>query len=226
MSRFSVAVLTAHPVHANDTSASMTKIDGREALLKSVELFLNREPIKQILLVVSEAAADAAKQKFGAHLGFSGVKLVTGGASWFDQVSAVAGKLDGDSTHILLHDAARPAVSYIDLEALLDAAPKHPCVGLAIAHRGIPLDAPAVPGPAKIVSHRTHELVTPMAFDKKTFSEVAHSKQWPASIQVMESSPLNARCGSVDASVMKAMIQLLPKPKIKASNNPFEEAQW
>jgi len=26
--------------------------------------------------------------------------------------------------------------------------------------------------------------------------------------------------------MVKAMISLLPKPRIKASDNPFEEAQW
>ena len=43
----------------------------------------------------------------------------------------------------------------------------------------------------------------------------------------VESSPLNVRVnGSGDASLAKAMVALLPKPKAKGATNPFEEAQW
>jgi len=32
--------------------------------------------------------------------------------------------------------------------------------------------------------------------------------------------------GPGDASLVRAMLNLLPKPKIKGPSNPFEEAQW
>ena len=43
----------------------------------------------------------------------------------------------------------------------------------------------------------------------------------------MKGSPLNIRVGSsADERVAKAMLNMLPKPKVKAPSNPFEEAQW
>jgi len=32
--------------------------------------------------------------------------------------------------------------------------------------------------------------------------------------------------GPGDAGIAKAMLAMLPKPKMKAMSNPFEEAQW
>ena len=52
------------------------------------------------------------------HLGFSGVKLIAGGQQWMDQIAAAGEKISVECSHVILHDAARPAVAYSDLEAL------------------------------------------------------------------------------------------------------------
>src|SRR5439155_8857982 len=78
--QFSVMLLTAAPPgHAAEAGGAYVKIDGREALLRSVELFLNRDNVKQIQLVFEPDAIEEAKRKFGGHLSFSGVKIVAGG---------------------------------------------------------------------------------------------------------------------------------------------------
>ncbi len=42
----------------------------------------------------------------------------------------------------------------------------------------------------------------------------------------MNGSPLNVRLGGPgDAALAKALLALLPKPKVRAAS-PFEEAQW
>ena len=47
MAVFSVLLLTAPPPGlSGEAGGSLVKIDGREALLRSVELFLNRENVK------------------------------------------------------------------------------------------------------------------------------------------------------------------------------------
>ena len=49
---FSVILLTAPPPGVvRNPNGPFVKVDGRESLLRAVELFLNREPIKQIQLV-------------------------------------------------------------------------------------------------------------------------------------------------------------------------------
>src|SRR5688572_3680612 len=140
MAVFSVLVVTAAPPGlAAEAGGAYAKIDGREALLRSVELFLNRDNVKQIQLAVLPDMLEEAKRKFGAHLGFSGVKLISGGPKWADQIKAAAEKISADATHIIVHDAARPAVPFSDIDALFEAAEKSEAVVLAS-----PLRAPLV----------------------------------------------------------------------------------
>src|SRR5215210_1052382 len=113
MANFSVLLLTAPPAgQAADSGGAFVKIDGRESLLKCVELFLNRDNIKQIQIVFLPEALEEAKRKHAPHLSFSGVKVLSGGPRWIDQIAAAAGKISPDATHVIVHDAARPAVPY------------------------------------------------------------------------------------------------------------------
>jgi 2-C-methyl-D-erythritol 4-phosphate cytidylyltransferase len=231
MTRFSVVVLTAPPPGlSGETGGSLVKIDGREALLRSVELFLNRDNIKQIQLVFTPEYINDGKAKFGAHLGFSGVKLVTGGPRWIDQIIAAAPTIAAESTHVLIHDAARPAVPYSDIDAILDAAGQHPAVALTSPARStmIETDEGGFPVAVHSPKHLSH-LLTPQVFGRSAFDEMVAAKAelHPSKLTLIKGSGLNVRIGGAsDASLAKAMIGLLPRPKMKASINPFDEAQW
>jgi 2-C-methyl-D-erythritol 4-phosphate cytidylyltransferase len=231
MSQFSVVVLTAPPPGlSTETVGALVKIDGREALLRSVELFLNRENIKQILLVFSPDYLNDGKAKFGAHLGFSGVKLVAGGPRWIDQIIAAAPAISTDATHVLIHDAARPAVPFSDIDALLESADKHPAVALTSPARSVMIETDEGDAPVAVHSprHLSH-LLTPQVFSKAAFDEMVKTKAelHPSKLTLVRGSGLNIRfAGPADASLAKAMIAMLPKPKMKASINPFDEAQW
>jgi 2-C-methyl-D-erythritol 4-phosphate cytidylyltransferase len=231
MSNFSVVILTAAPPGlAAEAGGAFVKLDGRETLLKSAELFLNRENVKQIQVVFAEEALEEAKGKFGPHFGFSGVKVVGGGPKWVDQIHALAEKIDADATHVIVHDAARPAVPYTDLEAIMEEAGKQPIIGLATPLRGtlVEMDEGGTPV-AYHLPGSFMQLATPLVFERARFIKYASSRAepHPSEIKLMKGSPLNVRVGSGgDVSVAKAMLNMLPKPKIKAPNSPFEEAQW
>jgi 2-C-methyl-D-erythritol 4-phosphate cytidylyltransferase len=230
MAAFSVVLLTAVPNHLGaDGIGAFVKVDGRECLLRSVELFLNRDNVKQIQLLVSPEAMEESKRKYGAHLGFSGVKLIAGGQGWIDQIAA-GQTISADCSHVILHDAARPAVAYGDIDALMAEAQKHPAVALATNLRGglAELDESGKPIDFR-PPQRFLQVVTPWAMRKEKFIELAKSKRDLAAgeLILLRSSPLNLRVGGgSDAGMVKTMINMLPKPKIKAADNPFEEAQW
>src|SRR5437763_9658560 len=117
MAIFSVLVVTAAPRgRAVEAGGAFVKIDGREALTRSIELFLNRENVKQVIVAFSSEEAEDAKRRHGAHFSFSGVKVVTGGPRWIDQMIAAKEKISPESTHVIVHDGARPAVPYTDIE--------------------------------------------------------------------------------------------------------------
>ncbi|HEX3359225.1 MAG TPA: 2-C-methyl-D-erythritol 4-phosphate cytidylyltransferase, partial [Tepidisphaeraceae bacterium] len=132
MAIFSVIVLTAPPPGlAAEANGAFVKVDGRESLLRAVELFLNRDQIQQIQIVFTPEMLEEGKRKYGGHLSFSGVKVLSAGPKWIDQLAVAAPKISDESTHVLIHDAARPAVVYSDIEAILEAAEKHPAIALA-----------------------------------------------------------------------------------------------
>jgi 2-C-methyl-D-erythritol 4-phosphate cytidylyltransferase len=231
MAIFSVLLLTAPPPgQGSEAGGPFVKIDGREALLRSVELFLNRENVKQIQIVFQLEALEEAKRKYGGHLSFSGVKVLTGGPKWVDQLAAAAEKISQDATHVIVHDTARPAVAYSDIDDLMVEAEKHPIVALATPSRA-PLVEVDEGGAAMAFHMPAHfmNLVTPQSYKKDKFIEVARSKSEPHASQVtlLKGTPLNLRIGGPgDVSLIKAMINMLPKAKMKAASSPFEEAQW
>ena len=231
MATFSVILLTAPPPgHAAEAGGPFVKIDGRESLLRAVELFLNRDNIKQVQLIFTPDMLEEGKRKYGGHLSFSGVKVLSAGPKWIDQMVAGAEKISDESTHVVIHDAARPAVAYSDIEALLDAAEKHAAVALATPARTTLAEVDE--GGNAIAWHPPHRfmhLLTPQVFSKEKFLELTKAKREPhaAEMTLLKGSPLNLRIGgSGDAGLVGAMLKMLPKPKVKPPTSPFEEAQW
>jgi len=232
MATFSVLLLTAPPAgQAAEIGGPFLKIDGRESLLKTVELFLNRENTKQIQICFLPENLEEAKRKYAPHLSFSGVKVLSGGPRWIDQIAAASGKISPEATHVIIHDAARPAVPYADIDALMEMAEKNDAITLAAASRN-PLIEVDEGGNALAIHPPSQyfQLLTPQVFSKSTFEKMASSKQeiHPSQLKILKGSSLNIRAGGGEAGpgLIKAMLNLLPKPKIKGPTSPFEEAQW
>src|SRR5687768_3418042 len=115
MAVFSVLVLTAPPpTQASEAGGAYVKIDGRESMLRCVEMFLNRENVKQVQIVIDPDAIEEAKRKYGTHMGLMGAKLLAGGPRWQDQIAAAKDKIADECTHVIVHDGARPAVPFSD----------------------------------------------------------------------------------------------------------------
>ncbi|MBV8779972.1 MAG: 2-C-methyl-D-erythritol 4-phosphate cytidylyltransferase [Phycisphaerae bacterium] len=229
--RFAAIVLTAPPPGCSgERGGAFVMIDGRESLLRAVDAFLNREAIAQVIAVFQKEHFDERKKKHGAHFGFAGVRVVSGGPQWIDQIAAALPLVPDDATNVIIHDAARPAIPYTDLEAILEAAEKHEAVSLITPVRSplIELDEGGQP-----VGYRKAgefaELLTPQVFSKVRLAKCVTDKAMPhaSELHCVSGLAVNIRISCAgDAGLAKAMINQLPKPKIKAPSNPFEEAQW
>src|SRR2546421_2490481 len=104
---FSAVILTAAPSGMGaDAGGAFVKIDGRESLLRAVELFLNRENVKQVVLVFTDEMLEEGKRKYGGHLSFTGVRGVSRGKKWIDQLAAAAGGKLQDGAPRFRHGAA------------------------------------------------------------------------------------------------------------------------
>src|SRR4051812_35583485 len=179
MAIFSVLLLTAPPAGgAAEGGGPFVKIDSREVLLKASELFLNRENVKQIQIVFLPENLEEAKRKYAPHLSFSGVKVLSGGPRWIDQIAAASGKISPEATHVIVHDAARPVVAYSDIEGIMEMAEKNSAVTLAAPSRNSLIEVDEG-GNALAVHPATRylQLLTPQAYDKATFEKMASTKQ-------------------------------------------------
>jgi 2-C-methyl-D-erythritol 4-phosphate cytidylyltransferase len=230
MATFNVIVVTAAPTGmAAEAGGALVKIDGREALLRSVELFLNRENVKLVQLVFQPDYVEQGKTKFGGHLSFSGVKVLAGGPKWIDQLIAASEKMSADASHVIIHDAARPVVPYSDIDALMEQAEKHGIVALTTPLRStlLEVDDHGHPMAYRTPSEFVH-LVTPLAFTRDKFLAMCQSRQdvHASEITLIKGSPLNIRIGGPgDAGIAKSFLNMLPKKKT-GSLGVFEEAQW
>lgn len=115
------------------TSGGPSKIEidlaGRPVFMRSIELFLNRHEVGQIILAVNPDAIDDFKFRWGDKLGFHGVKVIPGGTvERWETVSKALDTIDDNCTHVAVHDAARPLATSKLIDDLLDAAAKHNAV--------------------------------------------------------------------------------------------------
>ena len=145
-------------------------------------------------------------------------------------MSSAAATVSADCTHVLVHDAARPAVSCIDIEAVMNEAQQHPAVYVVAPLRTMLAQVDAGgKATAFAPAEGFMQVLTPQVFSRQRFLEIAQSRQEPppSAVRLLRGSALNVRLGSsADASLVRAMINLLPKPKVKGPTSPFEEAQW
>lgn len=83
---------------------------GRPVFIRAMEPLLNHPDVAQVILAVAGDDEERVKRTWGSHLGFHGVKLVTGGAERVDTVAAAFDSVAEECDHVAIHDAARPLI--------------------------------------------------------------------------------------------------------------------
>lgn len=104
-------------------------LGGRALLLRTVELFNKREDVATMVVAGPPDSLDQFKMKFGDQLAFLGAKVVAGGRKerW-ETVQAALAAVPADCTHVVVHDAARPATSPELIDRVFEAARKFDAV--------------------------------------------------------------------------------------------------
>ena len=218
-------------------------VAGRAVFLRSVELFSNREDVKQVLLGIAPEDEELVSVKWGPNLKFFGVKTFLGGAERFDTVSKGLELVTDDIDLIAVHDACRCCVT----EKIIDAAVT------AAAESGAAIPACAVTATIKKVKDNAiektvdrsdlYEAQTPQIFsaellreaydnldnlDKSSISDDAQLVEAlgrKVTIVETDSSNIKITRGS-DVAVAEAIIKSKPKPVPKGPVGPYIEAQW
>jgi 2-C-methyl-D-erythritol 4-phosphate cytidylyltransferase len=166
------------------------------------------------------------------------VEVALGGAERSDSVQNALDKVSAASTHVVIHDAARPCINADLIESIFVAAKTNPAVipaipvtsTLKLSENGCSVD--------KTVD-RTHlyEAQTPQVFERELLtsmfanrgelkptdeSQLAEELGHP--ISIVQGSVFNIKITSKqDLAFARACLEAQPKPKFDAPIHPFAD---
>ncbi len=218
-------------------------VAGRAVFLRSVELFSNREDVKQVLLAIAPEDEEIVGVKWGPNLKFFGVKVFMGGAERFDTVRKGLDLVKDDIDLVAVHDACRCCVTDKIVDESIAAAGKS----------GAAIPACAVTATIKRIKDNAiaetvdrsdlYEAQTPQVFSadllKKAYDTLDNLDKSGISddaqlvealghkVTIVETDSSNIKITRAsDTAVAEAIIRSRPKPKPDGPIGPYIEAQW
>ena len=147
-------------------------LDNRAVWLHSVERFINRDDVCQVILVISAEDREDFNAKFAANVQILGIDVVEGGAERADSIENALARVKPDATHIAVHDAARPCLANEWIDRVFE---------LAVAQRAAILALPVAGTLKRVRSDKTvaetvsreglWEAQTPQVFERSVLLE-------------------------------------------------------
>jgi 2-C-methyl-D-erythritol 4-phosphate cytidylyltransferase len=218
-------------------------VASRAAFLRSVELFSNREDVKQILLAIPQEDEEIVNVRWGANLSLFNVKVLIGGATRFETVNKALSMLKDDIELVAIHDAARCCVMAKWIDDAIKTAAK---TGAAILACPVTATLKEVKDGVIIRTvDRTvlYEAQTPQVFEV-TLLKKAHEAADKANMEkisddsllvealghkvsIVETDSSNIKIThTADVAIAEAILKNRPEPKKEGYVGPFYEAQW
>jgi 2-C-methyl-D-erythritol 4-phosphate cytidylyltransferase len=218
------------------------QIDNRPIFIRSVELFLNRPDVCQVILAVSPADYDVVKEKYAANLMFMGIKLVKGGVERFESVRAALAEVDPAADLVCVHDAVRPCVQESWIDAVFAEAEKTGAAILAAPLAGT-IKRVADSGFIEATVPRTglYEAQTPQVFKRQLLTDAYAAlpddcrptddgevvERTGHAVMVVPTDRRNIKitlAGDIDLA--GALLKQIGRKPKGPSLGAFEEAQW
>ena len=95
---------------------------GRPLLLRSIEPFTKRDEVHSIIVAGPPDDLDSFRDRYGAQLGFLGGTIVEGGRlERWETVRNALGAVSPETTHVAIHDGARPLVDETLIDRVIEA---------------------------------------------------------------------------------------------------------
>lgn len=209
---------------------------GRPVWLHSAERFIDRDDVKQVVVVVAPEDKESFREKFGANLAFMGITLAEGGAERADSVRNGLAKLEAGIDLVAIHDAARPCLAPEWIDRVFAAGAK---TGAAILATPVVATLKRV-GPDHVIIETVDraglwEAQTPQVFARDLLERAfAAAAVRPATdeaalveasghpVTVVPGSPINLKITSrEDLRLAEQALKALPKPKLSGPAHPF-----
>lgn len=230
-------------------------VGGRACFLRSVELFSNREDVKQIILAIPQEDEEIVKIRYGANLSLFNVKLIIGGATRFETVNKALALLKDDIELVAIHDAARCCVTEKWVNEVIKAGEKTGAAILACPVTATLKDVKDAAIVKTVDRSGLYEAQTPQVFEVKLLkqsrekaescfrtespkgidvaniekitddSQLIEALGHPVAIVETDSSNIKITWPA-DVAIADAIIKSRPAPKKEGYVGPFYEGQW
>jgi 2-C-methyl-D-erythritol 4-phosphate cytidylyltransferase len=218
-------------------------VGGRAVFLRSVELFCDRDDVKQILLAIAPEDEELVTVKWGPNLKFFNVKTCFGGAERFDTVSEALKLVKDEIELIAVHDAVRCCVTKEWIDAVFDKAAGTGAAILACPLVGTIKDVRDGTIIKTIDRSRLYEAQTPQVFkaellrrayanlknlDKNKISDDSQLVEaLGEKVAIVETDSSNLKITHPgDIPIAEAIIKSRPRPRPEGPIGPYIEAQW
>ena len=216
---------------------------GRAVFLRSVELFADRDDVKQILLAVAREDEELVSVKWGANLKFFNVKICFGGDERFDTVRSALELVKDDIDLIAVHDAVRCCVTKEWIEQVIAKAGETGAAILACPVVGTMKETREGTIIKTVDRTALFEAQTPQVFEaellKKAYENLANLDKSEISddsqlvealghkVTIVEADSSNIKITRQnDIAVAEAILKFRPKLMPKGPIGPYIEAQW
>jgi 2-C-methyl-D-erythritol 4-phosphate cytidylyltransferase len=209
---------------------------GRAVWLHSADRFLNRDDVKQTIMVISPDDREYFDFKFAGNAAILGVEVVEGGAERADSVERALARVKGDIDFVAVHDAARPCIVDEWISAVFEAAVKHDAAIPAIPVSGT-LKRLAANQTIEETVDRTGlwEAQTPQVFRRQLLMDAYSNRggfkatddaqlveRLGKKVYVVSGSAINIKITTrEDLRLAEAALGALPKPKFTGPAHPF-----
>ncbi len=222
------------------TKKIFERLKDRPVFVRSIELFVNRPDVCQVQLVVAEEDIETMRDRYAANIGFMGVKVVRGGASRTESVRNALANVVDEAEFVCVHDAVRPCVSILWIDAVFAAAER---TGAAILATPVQGTLKRVDGDGAVERtvdrENLWEAQTPQVFGKELLRRAHEQAGGPASddaglvevlgetVSVVPGDLRNLKITTRrDLAIAAAVVDSLPKPKLTKPAGPYDEARW
>lgn len=214
---------------------------GRAVWLHSAEKFLNRDDVKQVVLVISPEDREDFNSKFAANVAILGIDVVDGGAERFQSVENALAKVKTDIDFIAVHDAVRPCIVGEWIGKVFAAAEKSGAAMFAIPVAGTLKRVENGIVKETVSREGMWEAQTPQVFRRELLLE-AYAKRGDVAatddaqlverlgkpVSIVEGSPINMKITTRDdLRFAEQALKALPKPKVLGPSHPFaDDDMW
>lgn len=216
-------------------------LDNRAVWLHSAERFVNRDDVKQLIVVIAPEDREEFQAKFAANTAILGIEVVEGGSQRSDSVAHALARVRPDIDFVAIHDAARPCLANEWIDKVFAAAEKSGAAMLAIPVRGTLKRVRAGVIVETVDRQDLWEAQTPQVFRRDWLVEAYAQRGELAAtddaslierighrVTIVEGSPINLKVTTKeDLRLAQQALKALPKPKLLGPAHPFaDDDKW